>query len=97
MIVIWIIHESWHYDRYMNLSRALTATDFGESVRRVRKTRGFRQDELAERTGVTRMTISRLERGDPVSIETAIRALSECGFEVVVVPKFSRVSTIDQD
>ncbi len=25
-------------------------------------------------------------------METAIRALSECGYEIVVVPKFSRVT-----
>lgn len=81
----------------MNHTRALTGTDLGESVRRVRKARGFRQVELAERTGVTRMTISRLERGDAVSVATAIRALSECGFEVVIVPKFSRVSINEGD
>lgn len=38
------------------------------------------------------MTVSRLERGGAVSMETAIRVLSECGFEAVVVPKFSRVT-----
>ncbi len=29
-------------------------------------------------------------------METAIRALSECGYETVVVPKFSRVSVEEQ-
>lgn len=80
------------YDRYMDQTRAVTPVEFGHAVRRARERRGLHQADLAERLGVTRMTVSRLERGGAVSMETAIRALSECGFEAVVVPKFSRVT-----
>lgn len=52
---------------------------------------GFTQQELADRLGVGRMTLSRLERGDSVAIETAMRALSECGYAIAVAPKFSRL------
>jgi HTH-type transcriptional regulator / antitoxin HipB len=41
------------------------------------------------------MTISRLEHGEPVSIDTALHALSECGVTLAVVPKFSRLAVLD--
>lgn len=85
------------YDRYMNhrVPVVYDTAELGEHVRRARQKKGFQQDELAERIGVTRMTISRLERGQPVSVDTALRALSECGTALAVVPKFSRVAVQD--
>lgn len=71
--------------------------ELGERVRRARQEKGLRQDELAERLGVTRMTVSRLERGDPVSVDTTLRALSECGYAIAVAPKFTRVTVLDAD
>ncbi|MDR3661195.1 MAG: helix-turn-helix transcriptional regulator [Mycobacterium sp.] len=70
-------------------------TEFGESIRALRREKGLRQDELADRIGVTRMTISRLERGESVSVDTALRALSECGYAVAVAPKFTRLAVLD--
>lgn len=96
MIAISIIVTAAGYDRYMNLARMVTAEELGQSIRRAREARGWQQADLAERVGVARMTVSRLERGEAVSVETAIRALSECGCGVVVVPKFSRV-TVEND
>lgn len=69
--------------------------DLGARVRHARQDKGLRQDELAERLGVTRMTISRLENGQPVSVDTALKALSECGYALVVAPKFTRVTIED--
>lgn len=69
--------------------------DLGTRVRHARHDKGLRQDELAERLGVTRMTISRLENGQPVSVDTALKALSECGYALVVAPKFTRVTIED--
>jgi HTH-type transcriptional regulator / antitoxin HipB len=66
-------------------------TEFGDHIRSLRKAKGLRQDDLADRIGVTRMTISRLERGESVSVDTALRALSECGYAIAVAPKFARV------
>lgn len=80
----------------MDQARAVTSAEFGRAVRRARERRGLHQADLAERLGVTRMTVSRLERGGAVSMETAIRALSECGYEAVIVPKFSRVIVEDR-
>jgi HTH-type transcriptional regulator/antitoxin HipB len=74
---------------------AYDASDLGAVVRRIRTERGLTQADLAERLGVTRMTVSRLEHGDAVSIETTLRALSECGHAVAVAPKFARLRIED--
>jgi transcriptional regulator with XRE-family HTH domain len=71
--------------------------ELGSHVRRARQQKGLRQEELADRLGVTRMTVSRLERGEPVSVDTALRALSECGYAIAVAPKFTRVTVLDAD
>jgi transcriptional regulator with XRE-family HTH domain len=87
------------YDHYMNHTAALVydAAELGEQIRRARLKKGFQQDELADRLGVTRMTVSRLERGQSVSVDTALRALSECGYAIAVAPKFTRVAVLDDD
>ena len=69
--------------------------EFGECIRALRHEKGLRQDELADRIGVTRMTISRLERGEAVSVDTALRALSECGYAIAVTAKFVRLAVVD--
>lgn len=78
-------HEGLLYD----------TAEFGARLRALRHTKGLRQDELADRIGVTRMTISRLERGESVSVDTALRALSECGYAIALAPKFTRVAVLD--
>lgn len=80
---------------YHSVPLVYDTIELGEHVRRARQDRGFHQDELADRIGVTRMTISRLERGKSVSVDTAMRALSECGIALALVPKFSRVAVTD--
>ena len=87
------------YDHYMNHVAALVydTAEFGEQIRRARLEKGLQQDELADRLGVTRMTVSRLERGQSVSVDTALRALSECGYAIAVAPKFVRVAVLDGD
>ena len=97
MIEILIIGMNPPYDRnmYHPVPLIYDTDELGEHVRRARQARGFNQDELANRIGVNRMTISRLERGEPVSVDIALRALSECGIAVALVPKFSRVKVVD--
>ena len=96
MIEISRIGEKTAYARYMNHQAALVydAAELGGHIKRARREKGLRQDELGDRVGVTRMTISRLERGEPVSIDTALRALSECGYAIAVAPKFTRVAVV---
>jgi HTH-type transcriptional regulator/antitoxin HipB len=79
------------------LSLVYDTAELGEQIRRVRLEKSLQQDELADRLGVTRMTISRLERGQSVSVDTALRALSECGYAVIVAPKFIRLAVSDAD
>jgi HTH-type transcriptional regulator / antitoxin HipB len=79
-------HARWAYDTH----------ELGDAVRRVRTEQAMTQAELAERLGVVRMTISRLEQGEAVSIETALRALAECGYAVAIAPKFSRLLIEDE-
>jgi transcriptional regulator with XRE-family HTH domain len=87
------------YDRYMNHVAALVydAAELGERIRRARQEKGLRQAELGDCLGVTRMTISRLERGESVSVDTALRALSECGYAIAVAPKFTRLAVVDAE
>lgn len=44
--------------------------DFGKIIRDARTTKGWSQDELAERAGLSRPTIARAERGDDISTAT---------------------------
>lgn len=71
--------------------------ELGERIRSLRREKGLHQGELAERLGVTRMTVSRLERGESVSVDTALRALSECGYAIAVAPKFTHLAVLDAD
>jgi len=97
MIEIMIIWTNPLYDRNMHRPVPLVydTVELGEHARRARQAKSLHQDELAARIGVTRMTISRLERGESVSVDIALRALSECGIALALVPKFSRVTVVD--
>lgn len=49
---------------------------FGENVRAARKARGWTQEELAEKTGLAAVQVSRIERGvREVRITTLLRLL----------------------
>lgn len=72
--------------------RARTAGALANAVRGARDTHGLTQSELADAIGSSRPTISRMERGAPVAADTVLAALAECGYEVVVVPRGSRVT-----
>lgn len=97
MIEILIFYRGRPYDlnMYHSVPLVYDTAELGEHARRARQAKGFHQDDLASRIGVSRMTISRLERGESVSIDIALRALSECGVALALVPKFSRVKVID--
>lgn len=54
--------------------------DVGDDVSAWRKLRGLTQAQVADRSGVSRGTLARLERGDGgVSIETLLRVLRALG------------------
>lgn len=60
-----------------------TPGDLGALIRHARKSRHLSQDELAEQLGVSRMTISRLERGGDVASSTALGAMGLCGLQLI--------------
>jgi transcriptional regulator with XRE-family HTH domain len=71
--------------------RVRTAQDLGSALADTRRASQLTQDEAAERAETSRPTVSRAERGEPVSVVTALRLVGAGGFEVVLVPRGSRV------
>jgi transcriptional regulator with XRE-family HTH domain len=55
------------------------AEDFGQSIRELRRSRGWSQSELAAWLGVTRPTIAKLETTGDVSTALVVRALTLLG------------------
>ena len=64
-----------------------TTADLGRAIRTYRRRRGWTQAELAEWLRVSRATVVSLERGGPVSVVLAMRALALLGAKVVIVAK----------
>ena len=73
------------------------AADLGRAIRRLRKERGWTQVELAEWLDVNPITIGRMERGRPVAITVAMRAIGLLGAKVVVVPKWASVEVSGEE
>lgn len=55
--------------------------DFGKIIREARIVKGWSQDELAERAGVSRPTIARAERGDDISTATLAKIAPVLGLK----------------
>jgi transcriptional regulator with XRE-family HTH domain len=70
---------------------------FGSTIRAVRIKRGWRQHDLATRAGVSRATVSRLERGHPgtFSLDTIRRVAAALDIRVDVVPRW-RAGDLDR-
>lgn len=74
--------------------RARSADALATAVQSVRTANGRTQTELATAIGSSRPTISRMERGLPTATDTLVDALTECGYELVVVPRGSLVTVV---
>ncbi|PFG34858.1 helix-turn-helix protein [Sanguibacter antarcticus] len=72
--------------------RVRTLGALASAVQAVRTTSGTTQSELAQAIGSSRPTVSRMERGLPTATDTLVAALTECGYELVVVPIGSAVT-----
>jgi transcriptional regulator with XRE-family HTH domain len=70
---------------------------FGSAIRAVRVRRGWTQQELARRSGVSRSTISRVERGHPgtFSLDTIRRVAAALDVRVDLVPRW-RAGDLDR-
>lgn len=71
--------------------RARTLRALGAAVQGGRKATGRSQEEFAIAISSSRPTVSRLERGVPVSTEVLLDALTAAGYEILVVPRGSDV------
>jgi HTH-type transcriptional regulator/antitoxin HipB len=67
------------------MSHAAAAEELGRAIRDARIGDGLSQATLAKRLGVSRVTIGRLERGEDVSMKTALAALRICGMRLETV------------
>jgi|GEM_PF-3062964 transcriptional regulator with XRE-family HTH domain len=67
------------------------AEDFGQSVRELRRRRGWSQSELAAWLGVTRPTVAKLETTGDVSAALVVRALTLLGAVPTVHLKTTRL------
>ena len=62
--------------------------DLGERIRTLRKERGMTQAELAEKSGISRATLSKLENGliAQISVVTLAEILNALGYEIDITP-----------
>ena len=66
-------------------------TKVGERIRTIRKTRGFTQETLAERTGLQSTYISDVERGDRnISLETLEKIIEALEIEAFDLFEFQK-------
>ena len=64
----------------------------GQAIRALRNARGWTQATLAQWLGVSRPTVIALERGGPVSLVVAMKAIALLGGKIVVTSKDAIVS-----
>ena len=69
-----------------NLAR--NPKQIGNFVRRARKSRGWNQTQLGEKTGLRQETISLIEAGNPATrIDTLLSVLAALGLEFQIAPR----------
>lgn len=66
----------------------------GRSIRALRRAKGWTQAQLAAWLGVNRQTVIALERGGPVSVSVAVKAISLLGGKLIVAPKDATISEV---
>jgi transcriptional regulator with XRE-family HTH domain len=71
--------------------RARGLAALGAAVKGARESAGLSQSELAGLIESSRPTLSRLERGVPVTTDALTKALTSAGYEIYVVPRTAHV------
>lgn len=61
-------------------------SDVGQQLGTLRKAAGLRMEDLAQRAGVSRMTVQRIEAGHDVRMQTLQDVLRVLGMELMLVP-----------
>lgn len=72
-------------DRHQPPAVRRASRELASDVQRWRKLRGLTQDQVADRAGVSRGLITRLEAGEDVRLEAFIRVLRALGILEVMV------------
>jgi HTH-type transcriptional regulator/antitoxin HipB len=71
--------------------RARGLAALGAAVRGARESAGLSQSELADLIGSSRPTLSRLERGVPVTTDALTKSLARAGYEIYVIPRTAHI------
>lgn len=71
--------------------RARGLTALGAAARGARESAGLSQSELAQLVDSSRPTLSRLERGIPVTTDMLAKALAQADYEIYVIPRTAHV------
>jgi transcriptional regulator with XRE-family HTH domain len=75
----------------MSARDIFNTNDLGDTVRELRKERGWTQARLAEWLSVSRPTVAKLEAGGAVNVDVALRALALLGAVATIHSKSSRL------
>ena len=75
----------------MSVRDVFNTRDLGNTVRELRKERGWTQARLAEWLSVSRPTVAKLESGGAVNVDVALRALALLGAVATIHSKSSRL------
>jgi len=67
-----------------------TVNELGATIRRARKQRGWTQDDLAERAGISRRTLVTIEGGNPRGeIGIVVRVIAALDREIAITERSS--------
>lgn len=69
-------------------------SDLGPTVKKLRRSKRVRAQDLATRAGKSRDTVHRLENGGDVSVSTLLSALAALGYAIEIVS--TGVPTLDE-
>lgn len=72
--------------------RARTLQLLGDAVAGARGDSELTQQDLAQKIGSSRPTMSRLESGHGASAKTILEALRACDYELIAVPRDSKIT-----
>lgn len=75
----------------MRWSNIYSLEQLGSFLKKVRKDKGYTQEEFAEMLNTSHATLSAFENGKSVSSKTLMSAINNLGLRLVVVPKTTRV------
>ena len=92
----------YSYNRnWYGMTDSAIAKELGKSIKQMRLNRNMSQEELAEKSGVNRITISRMETGQAINLLTMIqllRALDRLDLlnNLIIEPEISPIMVMEE-